>query len=187
MRRTLAELGWFKSNRTGKPVAQDGTPIPWWTYPAISFLSERVASGLSVFEFGSGHSTLWWAGRVKYVVSAELNEGWFNYVRELVPANVALRMTTFDGLADAIEQEGMFDLIVVDGGNRVRCAERALQHLAPEGVIIWDDSDWQLFQDALPMFTKMGFRELAFHGLKPIMGVPSRTSILYRRANCLGI
>src|SRR5437016_5174452 len=63
-RAALRSEGWSKSNRLGLPLAADGSPLPWYTYSAIHFLEPRLRDDLKVFEYGSGHSTLWYAARV---------------------------------------------------------------------------------------------------------------------------
>jgi hypothetical protein len=60
----LKDDGWFRSCREQASVDANGNPIPWITYPAIEFLVKRINNQLSVFEYGCGNSTLWWASRV---------------------------------------------------------------------------------------------------------------------------
>src|SRR5688572_22901839 len=69
--RVLREQGWLRSYRERRPVTQGGEPIPWYTYSAIDFLAERLPPDATVFEFGAGHSTLWYARRVARVVSVD--------------------------------------------------------------------------------------------------------------------
>lgn len=182
---TVRRMGWFKSARIGKAVNGVGLPIPWWSYPFISFLDERLTDNLRVFEFGSGHSSLWLMERVAEVTTSEVEDSWADYISSIASPKVRLKRVS--ELHEAIVDEGKFDLVVVDGGDRVRCARAALEHLADGGVIIWDDSDWRLFREAWPEFEAHGFRELPFEGLQPIMGISCRTSVLYRQVNCLGI
>ena len=62
----LEQSGWFESVKQQRPVDRKKNPLPWYTYPAISYLSAKDVSALSVFEFGSGGSTLWWAARARH-------------------------------------------------------------------------------------------------------------------------
>ena len=50
----LHSLGWFTTQDKGSACDGNGNPIPWISYPAISFLDGRVNPALEVFEFGSG-------------------------------------------------------------------------------------------------------------------------------------
>lgn len=69
--RVLREEGWLRSYREGVPVRRSGEPIPWYTYSAIAFLDERLPGDATVFEFGAGYSTLWYAARCSRVVAVE--------------------------------------------------------------------------------------------------------------------
>ena len=71
-------LNAFKVHQEDK----DGNPIPWIAYSAIDFIQSRIKSDMSVFEFGSGASTAWWAKRVKEVDAVENDEEWFNFVQK---------------------------------------------------------------------------------------------------------
>lgn len=50
--------GWFRSVEEGLAVDREGYCLPWFIYPAISFLKERIQSDMAVLEYGSGYSTL---------------------------------------------------------------------------------------------------------------------------------
>src|SRR5262245_45633131 len=50
--------GWARSLRSMAPLELDGEPLPWIPYAAVDFLIERLGPGMSVFEVGAGHSTL---------------------------------------------------------------------------------------------------------------------------------
>lgn len=52
---------------------KDGNPIPWYTYPAIEYLSQFDYGGKRVFEYGCGYSSLFWAERAAKVISIEDN------------------------------------------------------------------------------------------------------------------
>ena len=67
----LKKSGYLKSVITNKPCRQDGSPIPWMNYNIISFLEQRLSKDLSLFEYGSGNSTLFFADLVGSVVSVE--------------------------------------------------------------------------------------------------------------------
>ena len=58
-------------------IDRDGNPIPWYTFPAIEYLSQFDYGQKQVFEYGCGSSSHFWAARAKYVVSIEDNPKWF--------------------------------------------------------------------------------------------------------------
>jgi hypothetical protein len=184
----LRDEGWALSYRTRRSVDGKGRPIPWYTYACKDFLERRLNRDLRVFEYGCGNSTLWLARFVGEVVSVEHHPGWAAEVGANAPPNVRIvRADEGDDYVRAIESEGVFDVVVVDGLERGRCALHAVASLSEGGVIVWDDSAWQEFTETWPGLESQGFRELDFSGLGPISRDKSRTSVLYRDGNCLGI
>jgi hypothetical protein len=75
------ETGHFRSSILGKAETAEGQPLPWFTFPAIAFLETLDVSDLNVLEWGSGHSTLWWASRAATVLSIEHDQSWYDRVR----------------------------------------------------------------------------------------------------------
>jgi hypothetical protein len=55
--------------------------IPWLPYPAIAWLEDRVRPGMSVFEFGAGGSTVFFASRGASVAAVEHDPAWAQRVR----------------------------------------------------------------------------------------------------------
>ena len=132
--------------------------IPWFSYAAIDFLEEFLRPHMTVCEYGSGGSTIFFARRVKTVYSIEDNPKWFELVSRRLEQqsiwNVSLKLCPFDfkdpvGFEDseylnAIPQE-RFDVIVVDGSEewtqvRPVCFQKAQSRVKKGGIIIVDDS-----------------------------------------------
>ncbi|MDY6913835.1 MAG: class I SAM-dependent methyltransferase [Planctomycetota bacterium] len=174
-------------------VANDNQPIPWYTYASAAFLKDRIRPEWSVFEYGSGNSTLWWAELVHKgkVISCEHEAAWYEIMRDRVPDHVELHY-------QALEPEGnysgfitrhpnRFDVIVIDGRQRLACAEYASGALKSGGVIVWDNSDREDYRPGFDLLQQQGFKRLEFTGMGPINSMGWSTSILYRPNNCLGI
>ena len=132
--------------------------IPWFSYSAIDFLNGFVQPHMTVAEYGSGGSTLFFAQRAKSVFSIEDNARWFQLVRarleEKAIHNVSIRLCPFDfknpagfeysAYLHAIPDE-RFDIIVVDGSEewtvvRPICFKKAEDRIRKGGIIIVDDS-----------------------------------------------
>ncbi len=185
----LESVGWFASVFSGMAVDGENRPIPWLTYPAIAFLEGRLRKEMSLFEFGSGNSTLWWAGRVRRVVSCEHDPPWYERMAPNMPENVQYLHAALDnGYSATINQyEGEFDVVVIDGRKRVECAQNSLAALKADGVIIWDNSEREKYQPGYDLLEKTGFRRIDFRGMGPIHSFAWSTSIFYRNNNCLNI
>jgi tRNA A58 N-methylase Trm61 len=187
----LHDDGWFRSFDEHRSVDLQGRPIPFITYPAMAFLSRRIRPGMAVFEYGSGASTLWWSSRAARVVSCEHNREWFEKVSAQAPDNVQILYQPLDPPgAYAAKISGFpnqFDIVVIDGRDRVNCARTCLPALKPDGVIVWDNSDRDKYGPGYQFLLENGFHRVDFIGLAPIENNRSETSIFYRPDNCLAL
>ena len=191
LRHYFQEIGWFQSLAKGLPVDREGQALPWFTYPAIAFLNGRIQSTMNVFEYGSGNSTLWWSQKVAKVVSYEHDLDWYNSLKERLPANVEYRHCNLESGGEysqsILAYNQAFDIIVIDGRDRVNCAKNVLGALREKGVIIWDNSDREVYQEGYSYLIQKGFKRLDFEGLGPINSFKWCTSVFYRSNNCFDI
>lgn len=189
----LLDTGWLRSMESREPVDRDGRPIPWITYPALDFLGGRLDPAMAVFEYGSGNSTLWWGSRVARVVSCEHDKEWFaGFSGRITGPHVTyLLRRCKGGSTDYVEEisryPGMFDILVIDGRERVGCAENGLASLRPGGVILWDNGDRDEYRPGYDMLRQAGFKRLDFWGLGPLSTRRWCTSVFYQDHNCLRI
>lgn len=187
-RGALKEDGWFRSVRENAPVDAAGQPIPWISYPALHFLETRTRPDMQVFEFGSGYSTLWWATRVKKVIACESDASWHGQVQKLAPKNVELVLSAIDEYPCIIGRHPeAFDIVVIDGGDRVRAAESAVAALNQSGVILWDNTDRPEYHRGLEFLREQAFARIPFVGPGPVVNITWETSIFYRPHNILAI
>lgn len=179
---TLETSGWLNSLAQGKPVDRNGAPVPWFTYPAIDFLTQIIKPTWRVFEWGSGYSTLWWARHVRTVTSVEDNQGWYDVMHPQMPTNASVlwrgEPTAYVGAIG--EQTGQFDLVVIDGSSRNECARIVTEHMTDSGVIVFDNSDVAIHQEGVEYLKGRGWRRLDFFGLIPSYYYKNCTSIFYR-------
>lgn len=185
------EMGWLNSYLQKRPVDRQGRPLPWLTYPMIEFLEERLDRQMRVFEYGGGHSTLYLAERVGTITTVEHNREWYEHLKASVPANCTLVYRELEYGGDyartAREMDQRFDLVLVDGRDRVNCASQAVEALSEGGVIIFDDFERERYQEAAAVLKQKGFRQLNFWGFKPGFFDRSNTALFYRDGNVLGL
>ena len=185
----LKQYGWFKSFHSKQSVDASGNPLPWYTYPFILFLKPRLKPDFTVFEYGSGNSTIWYAGQVRYITAVEHEAGWIKQIAPKLPSNtVLLEKPLGETYIRAVQSTGdLYNIVVVDGRNRVKCAIFASDFLTDDGVIILDNSERTWYTAAKEHLAAKGFRRLDFIGMTPIVGIETCTSVFYRDGNCLGI
>ena len=184
----LVDVGWFRSFNEKKSIDKNGNPIPWIAYPAIDFIESRIKDDMSVFEFGSGASTAWWAKRVKDVDAAEHDKNWYDIVQENKPVNANVTYYAGDDYFTSPNQSGKkYDVVLIDGNDRNRCVDAVLNSLQDNGVIVWDDSQLEEYNPSYELLSKNSFKRLFFTGISPIYNNKVETSIFYRVNNCFKI
>lgn len=176
------EYGFLQSVARRAPVDANGSPLPWYTYPAIEYLKQIDFSDAAVFEFGAGHSTLFWSAAAASVNAVEDNPEWYRWVQARAPAHCSLlHEPDYDRYADAIlEQRRLFDVIVIDGGDRHKCAQRAVRALRPGGLVILDNSDWA--PESSWVLRSAGLLEVDMTGFSPGTAYTGCTSFYFHRA-----
>jgi hypothetical protein len=186
----IKDYGWENSAQKWESVDAAGLPIPWITYSMIDLLSKRVNKNMRIFEYGCGNSTLWWAANAHSVMSVEHNTDWYKKIKALVPDNVQMQLTSlhYDGDYCRTSTHGdPYDIIVIDGRDRVNCIKHSIKNLSDIGVIILDNSDREAYREGVEFLKLRGFRQLPLRGLAPIISHLSETSVFYRQDNCLNI
>src|ERR1700743_374579 len=156
----LDEIGWFKAYDSKTLVDPGNNPIPWVTYSFIDFIKERLKKQHTVFEFGSGNSTYFYARYAGIVVSVEHDKQWFNKIQKSKPENAELIFCELvrDGDYCRMPQklEERFDIIIVDGRDRVNCCKQAVKALSETGVIVLDDSERDFYMEGVNFLKSNG-------------------------------
>lgn len=148
------------------PLADE---LPWMTYGAIEWLSKTLTQTMSIFEWGSGGSTVFFSQRAKEVVTVEHDADWFVQVDGALlrkgVGNVNLMLAEprnaesveplycssdarFQGQTfldyvrriDAFPDEH-FDVVIVDGRARNHCISHALSKIKRGGYLLLDNSE----------------------------------------------
>ncbi|WP_324262589.1 class I SAM-dependent methyltransferase [Altererythrobacter sp. H2] len=166
-----------------QPERMIALDCPWWHVGATREVAEHLSARTDarVFEYGSGASTAWLARRAAQVISVEHHRDWSDRLQPLlIPfPNASLWHRELDGGAyvNAIEEAGgLFDLIVVDGRDRIACLNRALPFLKPDGIVLFDDSGRRRYRAGL---ARSGLTERHFFGRSYCVPYPDHSSILH--------
>jgi predicted O-methyltransferase YrrM len=178
---------WWRSIR-GSTVDLE---LPWMPYRVIEMLEEHVRPDHRVFEYGGGGSTLWFSRRCGELVTVEHDREWFPILERIVGdlPNVTLSHQTDDndwaGYVGAINAypDDHFDIIVVDGRQRVRCFEQARFKVKPGGLLILDNSDRDRYAETHGLVARWPFRK--YRGITPTEPVATQTTV-WRRPGLVG-
>jgi len=150
---------WLRqSARLGTPMDLE---VPFFSYAAIDYLRSVLTTDMTVVEYGGGGSTLFFARRVRRVITIEHDDNWVADIsRRLESAqlrNVELIHATADfssptafgtsAFALAVPSDTQADVVAVDSydyfqGHPFRpiLFERAKSIVKPGGFVILDDS-----------------------------------------------
>jgi hypothetical protein len=186
----LSEVGYLDSVVWNKPIHKKYGEVPWMNYAFIEFLSTKDLANISVLEVGGGNSTLFWAKRVKRVVTFETDPNWFSHLRRKVaPHNNVSLIDTFT--TESFDQPNVklnaIDMVIIDGLERLKIMKLVLEKYKNLGVIVFDDTHATKYKDAFRLAKDEGFKELTFTGLKPSRFGKFSTTLFYRKNNCLNL
>jgi hypothetical protein len=159
------------------PVAADGSPLPWYTYPAIEYCNQLNATSLNIFEYGSGNSSLYWAHKGAKVWSVEHDPVWYENMRTKSAQLCGLWLQTDrESYAASIKDVGLaFDIVIIDGAWRNECAAVALAYIRKDGLVILDNSDW--YTDVAEFLRSHSFFQVDFNGFGPVNDYCWTTSV----------
>ena len=170
---------------------KNGNPLPWLTYPCIEFIMPKLKKEFIMFEYGGGNSTFFFSKYVKKIFTVEHEKEWHKGLKSKCRNNVILmhEKLIYGGeySKTAVKTGKKFDIISIDGRDRVNCIKNALSALKDEGIIVLDDSERKKYKGGVDFLKNRGFRSIDFGGFSPGLFYRKCTSIFYRDKNCLEI
>ncbi len=175
------KYGHFQTAQDWVCIDKDGNSIPWYTYPAIEYIKQLDFSEKEVFEYGSGYSSIFWAGRCKSLVSVEDNEEWYNKIKIKLPINVDYYfLNDKKSYINVISNnDKKFDVIIIDGSHRDECAVVARDKLSETGMIVLDNSDWK--EKTANFLRESDLIQVDMTGFGPINSYTWTTSFFFSR------
>lgn len=181
--------------------------LPWWTFQATNevekFLNHR--DNASVFEWGSGASTIWLARRAESIISVEHETKWFEKMRSIskeypnitlfleeprklngltsvfMSSKKGFKNLDFQQYAAVISRfNKKFDLIVIDGRAREACFEIAVNYLNQDGLIVFDNTNRRRYRKVINKTNHL-LKVTTTKGLTVALPYPTKTSLIYKK------
>jgi len=204
------KISWKNSLLNGISLDNNFNPIPWFCYPAISFLETKIKENQKIFEFGCGMSTLYFINKNLKVFSLETNELWYSIMKPLQirfckkflsdslfynAVNTDIdqkqknesRIFFIENPFDNDQYEKFiknlnlkFDIILIDSLKRFKCAVNAVDHINEDGIIILDDSERKNYSKIFNFFNEKKFKNKTFSGIAPGQLKIKNTTFFYR-------
>lgn len=162
-------------------------PMPTLGWAATRLLA-TLAQGATVFEFGSGGSTLWFAQRAAGVISIEHDNDWHQAVLDgLARYELAadVRLVEASAMAQAIDDESQFSLVFVDcfGPQRGHAILKGARHVNTGGCLVADDYDFPRVKRAITRLQSANWDVTLVSGVKThsMRGIPVKTVVAFCR------
>ncbi|MCX5814641.1 MAG: hypothetical protein NTX75_00145 [Proteobacteria bacterium] len=180
------DYGHYRSFSRNQCLSPQGDPWPWFSYACIFYLERLDFSQCRVLEFGSGGSTKYWARRAKELISVETDRFWHELVKKDLPENARLLFfdqNEWDGCYEKILAMAPFDVVIIDGSWRDRCASVCRRLMAENGLVILDNPDW--YPTAHNIMHAYDLIEVSFSGLTPLNARSTTTNVYFPRGFAL--
>jgi predicted O-methyltransferase YrrM len=145
--------------------------FPWLVKEAVFDILEfiKIRSSCRVLEFGSGRSTIFFSKFVEKLISVDHDSVYYNQVTKLIYLksikNVTLNILPrpYNKICDTFEDQ-FFDLILVDGRDRVLCIKSCEKKLKKDGILILDNSDRKRYKEGVEYLLSLGYIEKKYMG-----------------------
>ena len=106
----------------------------WFSKKAINYLASKINSNSEILEIGCGGSTLFFSDRVKSVDSVEDCDEWKEKIKKML---INDNVTFYD--YNNYPKNKKYDLILVDGNDRIKFLNEVKSYLKPNGIIVFDN------------------------------------------------
>jgi hypothetical protein len=127
-------------NREHGPDVTGRPDEPWYTREAITFLEGYLKPWMRVLEFGGGASTVWYSKRVATVCYVEHDPLWHAIIESKV-TTIKPIYAPYDKWPEETPSDMPFDLLAVDGLDRLKVIGEYKGRVKPGGYILLDNSD----------------------------------------------
>jgi hypothetical protein len=155
--------------------------MPWLNFDTKEWLDKNLNKEMVVFEYGCGGSTLYFAPRVKKIISVEHDQAWYAVVKEKLvtrgftnhelycypPENASINTNilhlssdkqyfinkSFQKYIEKINSypDNYFDLIIVDGRARNGCINNLIPKIKNNGYVLLDNSEREEYKPSLEL------------------------------------
>jgi predicted O-methyltransferase YrrM len=143
-----------------KRLIIDGEILPYYNHHVLDLLLDTKIAHWSVFEWGTGYSTVWFQNHVERIIATESNRRYYKSFLPLMKSNCLymrrdLIKNKLCPYVNAIhESKEKYDCIIVDGRNRNLCIKQIPQYIKKNGLIILDNSDRKKYNNGKRFLNK---------------------------------
>ena len=128
---------------------------PWLTEASIIFFELYINNLLSkkikpkILEFGTGASTIWFFNKGTDIITVDHDLKWAETVKKIQPEiDLRLLPRPYHHICNEFAPE-TFDIVLVDGRDRVMCVDKSMQLVKQGGCLILDNAERSNYTPAL--------------------------------------
>lgn len=130
----------------------------YMSYHNLFAQHNQTGYGISVLEFGMGASTLFFSEQkcVTRLVSIEHNKEWYDHVVDKIKNKTAGIYGLYDRPYNSKVSyfpDNAFDVIMIDGRDRVECIKSSISKLKPGGILILDNSERETYAEGIALMS----------------------------------
>ena len=121
--------------------------VPWLNKDAVKFLIKYTKKNDVYLECGSGQSTVWFAHRVKKIISIEHDFNWYEVVKQKINVKrlkldyiIAKTKKSYIQAIKNLDDESV-DICLVDGNWRADCIIESSRKVKVGGILILDNAE----------------------------------------------
>ena len=122
---------------------------------------------LTLYELGSGNSTIWFSNIFDKVESYETNLDWYNNLKPKLKTNVSLKLVDLENLYNCSIKFKTKDWLLIDfAGKRTKFVHKLIKFSDDKipAQIIFDNSE--AYRNGAKILTNRGYVEISFYGFK---------------------
>lgn len=153
------------------------TPTPWLAPEVISMLKSYIKNHeqVTILEFGAGCSTAFFATFPVHITSFEHHHMWYAKVRDYITESNITNVTLHwmkNPYYHACEQfdDTSFNIVYVDGLDRIKCIEYTMRLVKPGGILILDDAQHEKYNKAYALLNNWQLHSCTQEKANPVTG-----------------
>jgi radical SAM protein with 4Fe4S-binding SPASM domain len=161
---------------------------PYLNKKTIKFLESVLTKKMRILETGSGASTIWFAERVKEIITFEHAISWYHVLVDIIEEkkleNVKINFDKEYPTESFSKVKGEFDLVLLDGKGgaiaRTACMKVGYKNVKPGGYLLVDDTHRrEEYKEGIKALENLKWEKIEFEG--PDVYGEEKTAAVYKR------
>ena len=162
----MSNRGFFLDSNL-EQIQKGKEQLPLLTWPLLDFMKTLDLKNITLYEIGSGNSTILFSNIFDKVESYETNQNWYENLKHKLKNNVSLKLTKLENIYNCSIKFETKDWLLIDfAGKRTKFVHKLVKFSDDKipAQIIFDNSEW--YRNGAKILTDRGYIEIPFYGFK---------------------